>query len=53
MVYTLQKSSALTRIAKHWKLTHDLLVGLLASQHFDETKVQIRLAELWNSYVVS
>lgn len=53
VVYSLQKSSALTRIAKHWKLTHDLLVGLLASQHFDETKVQIRLAELWNSYVVS
>ena len=51
VVYSLQKGAALTRIAKHWMLTHDLLTGLLASQHFDETKVQVRLAELWNSYV--
>ena len=51
VVYSLQKSEALVRIAKHWKLTHDLLTGMLASQHFDEIKVQVRLAELWNSYV--
>jgi proteasome activator subunit 4 len=51
VVYSLQKSAALIRICKRWKLTHDLLTGLLASQHFDETKVQVRLAELWNAYV--
>ena len=51
VVYSLQKSAALTRIAKHWKLSHDLLTGLLASQHFDETKVQVRLAEFFSAYV--
>ena len=51
VVFSLQKGAALTRIAKNWSLSHDLVTGLLASQHFDETKVQVRLAELWNSYV--
>jgi hypothetical protein len=51
VVFSLQKSAALTRIARTWGLTHDLLTGLLSTQHFDETKVQVRLAELWNSYV--
>mmetsp|Transcript_51328 Transcript_51328/g.104443 ORF Transcript_51328/g.104443 Transcript_51328/m.104443 type:complete len:1824 (-) Transcript_51328:572-6043(-) len=50
-VYTVQKGAVLKRIARHWGLTADLVTGLLASCQFDETKVQVRLAELWKEFV--
>mmetsp|Transcript_39346 Transcript_39346/g.93061 ORF Transcript_39346/g.93061 Transcript_39346/m.93061 type:complete len:1826 (-) Transcript_39346:1138-6615(-) len=51
VVYTMQKGEVLQRVARHWGLTTGLVEGLLASAVFDETKVQVRLAELWNQFV--
>jgi len=50
VVYTVQNAQALLRVARSWELSQALVVGLLASQHFEDTKVQVRLAELWTSW---
>ena len=50
-VYTVNTGAMLARLARQWGHTSDLVLGLLASHHFADTKVQVRLAELWNAFV--
>jgi hypothetical protein len=50
-IYSVNTTDMLKRVAKSWRHTSSLILGLLSSHCFEEVKVQVRLAELWRSFV--
>ena len=39
------------QVARHWGLTSSFITALVGARSVEDSKVQIRLAELWNSFV--
>lgn len=50
-IFTLQSSWGLRKVARHWGLTRSFITALVEARGVDDSKVQIRLAELWSAYV--
>ena len=50
-IYTVNTTEMMKRAGRSWVHTSSLILGLLSSHCFEEIKVQVRLAELWRSFV--
>eukprot|EP00960_Hanusia_phi_P031145 749106-Hanusia_phi.AAC.2 len=51
VIFTVQSNQAMKKIVRNWNLSKVLLNGLLGSHRYDEIKIQVRLSQLWSTYV--
>ncbi|EKX53089.1 hypothetical protein GUITHDRAFT_101534 [Guillardia theta CCMP2712] len=51
VIFTVQTNQAMKKIVRNWSLSKFLLNGLLGSHQYDEIKIQVRLSQLWSTYV--